>query len=329
MKRFISLVLSLITLMSVMSFGFNAYADTSKFYEQREQYNTQKAYSGFYGSKLYFFENNEEKLYVKKGLNGKHRLVKSGICSDGISTMYKSYIYYIGEDGILYRCSLSGKKHTALVKNVYITDFIIANGRIVYRAEDPFGDLGVEGLYTCTLKGKDTKCITKNLASDYYSYKTCLYFIDVNSNTLKRYSLKKFTLTDVTLKKSLQDMKLLGMEGRSMYFLKQYKTVDKFFKVDVKTGVFTKIGVSKDAALLQKDVAYIVSRDNVYCTKSTKKKVKYCYLNKKAKKFDLIKSVPKGTTSGGAYMQFYKDKLVDIVYEDGYPTFKFVGIIKL
>ncbi len=329
MKRLISLVLSIITLMSVMSFGFNAYADTSKYYEQREQYNTQKAYSGFYGSKLYFFENNEEKLYVKKGLNGKQRLVKSGICSNGISTIYKSYIYYIGEDAVLYRCSLSGKKHKALVKNIYITDFIIANGRIVYRAEDPFGDLGVEGLYTCNLKGGDNKLITKNSASEYYSYKTCLYFVDINSNTLKRYSLKKFKLTDVSLKKSINGMKLLGMEGRTVFFLKQYKTVDKFFKADVKTGVFKKIGTSKDAALLQQDVAYIVSRDNVYCTKTTKKKVKYCYLNKKAKKFDLIKSVPIGTTSGGVYMQFYKDKLVDIVYEDGYPTFEFIGIIKL
>ncbi len=329
MRKFISICLALAVLICSFSFSFSAYADSSNYYLQREQYNTHNNIAGgFYGKNAYFINNHSEKLYIKKSVNGKAKSVRKGVCAGGCHTIYKNYVYYLGEDGCLKKCSVNGKvKKKIISKNINIIYLIVAYDKIFFLAEDPYGDIGYSGLYECDLNGKHIRRITKHFADHFYSWGKNIYYYDLDSKCFKRYNPKNKKIYRIKFNKAIKNPEIIGMEGSSIYYY-YYSTVGyaewvSFYKADVKTKKVTCIGDTKVSG----NFHFIVANKRLYAAVwyNDDDTVYYYKYTDNYKPFRLIKSLPFSRVCA-TDMGFYRNKIITVKYKNNKPTSEYYVI---
>ncbi len=322
-RRIISVLLAVITVFGVTICSATAYADNSALYQQREQFNSQNNFAGggFYGKNIYFFDNWKEKLYIKTSIDGKAKVAKSGVSCGGGSTIYKKYVYYIAEDSTLYRCALKNGKVQKLIKDVFISNFIVSDNKIIFCAVDPYGDIGIQGLYVCKLNGKGRKRITKHWVDSMYTWDKSLYYYDGVSKCYKRYSFKTKKVYKVKAKKSLKNTTTIGMEGKYIYVHKDYDDKAVFYRLDVKNGKVKKLG---DIPVLDTPTSsYAVGGGNIY----------YCRFNYESGYANYYRYEPSTDSNWwiiaypvdevGLDIGFYKNMVVTNEYIESNPTFTY------
>ncbi|MBQ9532159.1 MAG: hypothetical protein IJR70_08810 [Eubacterium sp.] len=321
MKKIISIILAIVTLVASVSLASVAYADNSKYYIQRQQYNSHNISGGFYGKNAYFINNHTEKLYIKKSLNEKPKLVRKGICAGGTHTIYKNYVYFIGEDGVLKKCSINGKVKKSIVSGIGINNYIVTNNKIVFVAEDPFGDIGVSGLYVSDLNGKKLKRITKHLTYSLYSWGKNVYYYDFDSNCFKRYSFEKNKVYKVKFNKKIYSPEIIAMEGASIYYYKENGNLITFYKANTKTKKVTKITSKK----LYGNLSFAIGNGTIYYACNDDYYTYYYKFVKSKNKFKLLKTIDAEKVCFND-MGFYRNKLITVKYRNNSPTFKYYVI---
>lgn len=254
MKKVLSLILSICLIVSVFAFsGVNAYAATSKFNAQKQQFNTQNASFNFDGDKYVRVKYTDKaEIYLASNFGKKEKLVtKEG--SAAYPTLKGSYIYWINYGkGAIVRCKTSGKGKKNILKFNVDTQgvkYIISGKKLIYLIADydeKTGEMKSMKLYQASLAGKNKKLISKGLSGySFYTYKNKVYFL--KSNKLYSYSFK--TKKTVMIKKGFKDAHINSMEGANLYYF-TYKYTDSgesyaVKKINVTNKKVTSVGTVK------------------------------------------------------------------------------------
>lgn len=322
MKKKISLLLAVIMLICSLSASLVARADSSDYYQQRRQYNSQNNFEGgsFYRNNSYFFDNNKKKLYVKSSFTGTPKSIKSSIKCYEHSTIHKDYIYYADSNGYLKRTSLSGKTTKTLIKNVYITNLMITNGKIFFSANGS----KYTGFYKCDLDGKNIKRILgSEILHNCYSWESNIYYFDYSSNKFKKINAKTYKVSTVTFNTTLKNVDIFAMEGKFLYIAKYSKSSVTFYKANVNTKKITKICETK-----YREGQFIVGGGNIYGNELRDDGYVYYYRFKSDGKRETVKKI-EGYKVMFDNMLFYKNKIVTMKYDEGNPTFGYYTIVTI
>ena len=336
MKRVLSLILSICILVTAFAFtGVNAYAATSKYNEQKQQFNSQNSAFNFDGNKYVRIKygNNKSEIYFASSFGKKEKLVTKE-SSAVYPTIKGDYVYWINYvKGAVMRCKTNGSGKKAIVKFDADNDgllYMISGKKLIYQInkyDSEAYSLKSSKLYTATLAGKNKKNIAKGLTGyGMYTYKNKVYFM--KSNKLYSYNFK--TKKTVMVKKGFKDMQLNGMEGANLYYIyySSKGTTETYTvrKINVKTKKVTKIATVKSKNPVW---SMITSASGIYVLTDDNDMGKKSFARFKGGKFD-YETYDKKYDIAGDDMSFYKNFIVfdeNKLDESGLP--QSAGYIKI
>ncbi|MBE6741503.1 MAG: DUF5050 domain-containing protein [Ruminococcaceae bacterium] len=318
MKKKISLLLAVIMLICSLSASLVARADSSDYYQQRRQYNSQYIFEGgsFYGKNSYFFDNNKKKLFVKSSFTGTPTAVRSNIKCYEYNAINGNYIYYADPNGYLKKTSTTGKTMKTLIKNVYITNLMITDGKIFFSANGG----KYTGFYKCDFDGKNIKRIGSEILHPCFSWKSNIYYFDYSANKFKKINAKTYKVSTVSFNTTLKNIDIIAMEGNILYIAKYSKSSVTFYKANVDTKKVTKYCESK-----YREGQFIAAGGNFYGNELRDDGYVYYYRFKSDGKRETVRKI-EGYKVMFDSMGFYKNKIVTMKYDEGNPTFGYYTI---
>lgn len=294
MKKLLSILLAVITIISSLSFTSTVFAGTVKYSSQKKQSNS-FSHCAFNFSDKYYVKtrwNNVLYVYNKKGGTLKKKIV----CKDMYSEydeevqpimnlfVYGDYIYYnCTAQNSIRRVKVDGTNNKTIAKDSkgeQIVYFAVYDNKVIYRTSD-------EGLFVTTTTGKNKKQISYREYREYmetvyadgrfFCYDGKVYY--VRDGKLIAYNLKTGKKTSKTPKgKTLNNYDVINMFGENLYLLKHDKGAlygNYIYKLNVSTMKLTKLVETKteysssDLLIYNKDNMYANFNDTLYKITST------------------------------------------------------------